>query len=180
MYCKVPFGSCGGTAGAIYAMAGVGEKSCLTSTAPECRNHENAGTVVEMKSGRRLRSIMCVDKAKCCSTSYIKDCTIDNTGCTDDKATGAKMIVEMMQKDVPGWPDSWADKLQPGDIMWIWNGNAECGGLHSALFIGWAKEPGWANVVQGSINIGTFGGSLCVKASCLPNIQPLIRIFRKK
>lgn len=84
-----------------------------------------------------------------------------------------------LMASIPGWPDSWDDLLQPGDIIWTYNANnGACDGLHSMLFEGWASG-GQAQVVQGTAGLKTRAGSVCLRSSCATMV-PLIWIWRPK
>jgi hypothetical protein len=173
MKCGVHFGSCGGTAGAIYALAGVGDPKCLNSDG-ECRNHEKAKIVVGIPSGAPLRKVLCSHKERCCK--QYKACNIDNTGCVEDKSAAIQKVSADLANKHPGYPDSWANQLQPGDIIWVYNANADCGGQHSAMFMGW--QGNYAQVIQGAWAHNAYGGRICVKKGCGASQQAITQIFR--
>ena len=172
--CSVHFGSCGQTAGAIYALAGVGDSSCLEKD-KGCSNHERAEHVLGLSSSAPLRKVLCSHKEKCCQ--QYKDCKIDNAGCTEDQGEAIRRVAADMKIKYPGYPDAWAAKLRPGDIIWVYNANSDCGGQHSAMFIGWGTG-GKANVIQGAWGHNAKGGSICVKSSCGTAQQAMTQILR--
>ncbi len=68
-----------------------------------------------------------------------------------------------------GWPDAWADQLQPGDTFYVFNAQSSGAGQHSAIFMGWLGG-GFAEVVQGGLGSRgaspVRGGRICLKEAC--------------
>lgn len=173
--CGIHFGSCGATAGAIYAIAGVGDPSCLTKSAKGCHNHEKSKIVKGIPSSAPLRKVLCSHKEKCC-TQY-KVCNIDNSGCVENRGAAMQKVAADLSAKYPGWPDAWADEIKPGDILWVYNGNSDCGGQHSAMVVGWATG-GRVQVIQGQWGKNPWMGTICVRKSCGASQQPITQIFR--
>ncbi len=65
-----------------------------------------------------------------------------------------------------GYPDSWADELQAGDSIVIFNANSSTRGGHAVIFMGWTSRAGVASVVQGSPGKVVKRGTVCLKSTC--------------
>lgn len=176
--CGVHMNSCGSGAGAILSIAGVGH-------GPGCID-ESAGHSCWAQEGSGMRTVSVVPntsiqyarKAKCGSTD--PKCP-DNPDCNASGPAAVALVRRQVQSAVPGYPDSFANKLQPGDIMWTYNANASCGGFHSSIFIGWAAN-GKAQVVQTSDGRPVGSGETCISTRCNggTNYTPPMWIFRAR
>ncbi|HSR89288.1 MAG TPA: hypothetical protein VLK22_02705 [Candidatus Udaeobacter sp.] len=159
--CGIAMGSCGRTAGEIYNLAGVitaayPNSSCLLT------NHG-----CEPQGDKEVHSL---------PRAIILNSLVTHTDGTIVPITDVQKLV--FGENIPGWPDAWADQLQPGDAIWVYNGNA-FGGNHTAIFVGWGSG-GNAQVIQGSAGLATFRGSLCIKKECGDKMLPIIKTFRPK
>lgn len=105
-----------------------------------------------------------MDGLKC--ETYSRDCT----------QGAARQVYDRMQAEVSGWPRSWTNELQPGDVLTIYNANSAIGGLHRMVFMGWDGS-GKANVVDGAYSRFVRGHLSCINDDC-PNPWPVIRVFR--
>lgn len=148
--CGIHMGSCGKTAQLINTAAGL-------SAVGNIKHHED-----ESRIGGQLRADMLAHK---CS-SYTAQCT---RGAQD-------FIYDKMRAAIPGWPDSWANDLQPGDKLTLYNANSDGLGFHSALFIGWGSN-GEANIVQGQWTCLVNSTTVCLRSSCAKH-GVLVRVFK--
>ncbi len=90
--------------------------------------------------------------------------------------TAKDYIYGRMAATIPGWPDSWANELQPGDKLTVYNGNSDGLGFHSVLFNGWGSD-GKANIIQGQWTCLVNSSTLCLKSSCGKH-DVLVRVFK--
>lgn len=82
-------------------------------------------------------------------------------------STQIRAVYERLRSEVGGgYPDTWADELQPGDSAVIFNANSSTRGGHAIIFMGWTARDGVANVVQGSPGKVVKRGTVCLKSSC--------------
>jgi hypothetical protein len=109
------------------------------------------------KSGRE--DVPCLDSAR-----------------TMPASTKKSEVYDKFKSEISGWPDSWADELQPGDSFAVFNGNSDPPGNHTAIFMGWISE-GRAKVIQGAWGRLVNEGSICIKSTC-SSPSPLVRTFR--
>jgi len=200
--CDVHLGSCGRTAGAINALAGVGKSAeCLLEKYPgsDDRNNCNDGS-----KGRQLFAISKTQRlfmyALRCDTNGSSDwpqCSFEgpwtqaNAKCTrrdcvNSGAAARQAFIDFMVGEVRAgrlasdWPHNWADQLQPGDRLVIYNGNPDLVGAHAIIFMGWAADGVSAQVVQGSYGQPTKGGTWCIRdiAKCGKRFVPLTNGWR--
>jgi len=89
-----------------------------------------------------------------------------------------RKVYERLSSEIGGgYPDAWADELQPGDSIVIFNANSSIRGSHAAIFMGWSSRNGVANVIQGSPGKVVKRGTICLKSACgLP--FPLTSTFK--
>jgi hypothetical protein len=95
--------------------------------------------------------------------------TINCDGSIPNCSHGAqvRMAYERLRVEVGGgYPDTWAEELQIGDSMTIFNANSSVRGGHAAIFMGWTARDGVANVIQGSPGKVVKRGTLCLKSTC--------------
>jgi len=98
---------------------------------------------------------------------YLKTMNCDGSIPDCKAATQIRIVYEKLKNEVGGgYPDSWADELQPGDSLIIFNANSSGRGGHAAIFMGWSSRAGVANVVQGSPGKIVKRGTLCLKSTC--------------
>lgn len=173
--CKTNLGFCGKTAGTLWTLAGVGDPSCLYGAKSICVPHEKSATRTVIKSlsytvkAAQIRGLRC-DSDKECKPYLLKDC-VEGRGAAMARA---KPII--VGASGSGYPDSWADLLQPGDIIFIYTANESCTGEHASVFLGWSGN-GRARVIQGDVRNGTRFATYCLKTSC-GNYYPLTLIAR--
>jgi hypothetical protein len=146
--CGVNFGYCGLTADTIYKLA--------------------ANTSIYSKG-----SVKTISKEQ---TNYLATmkCQSD-TGC-NYKEKISQVFQKLSSEIGNGWPDSWANKLKPGDVIVIFNANsADTYGTHSAIFMGWTGG-GMAQIIEGGTPKGYASqGSVCLKSGC-SDPKSLVRI----
>jgi hypothetical protein len=104
-----------------------------------------------------------MDEHKC--ASYSRECT----------RAAMATIFEQARSLEPGWPDSYVQDLEPGDRVAIYNANSGPWGLHTIIFMGWARN-GVANVVQGAYTRQVRTGTVCLTSAC-SNPAPVFRTF---
>ncbi len=173
--CKKNLGFCGKTAGTLWTLAGVGDQSCLFGAKTICLPHEKSKTSTAIKSlsyrikASELRGLRC-DSDKDCK-AYIKADCVEGRG-----AAIARAKPVIIAAGGSGYPNSWADLLQPGDIIFIYTGNSSCTGEHASVFLGWSGN-GLARVIQGDVRAGTKFATYCLKTTC-GNYYPLTLIAR--
>lgn len=135
------------------------------------RTVETINEVVSVSGrGRRRQTIsndqmLFLDTIKCASGT--------GSACTRPAKAQA---YERLRSEIPGYPDSWANELQPGDAITVFNANSGPYGLHAAIFMGWASG-GRANVVQGMWGREARTGTICLKSQCSA-VTPLVRTFQ--
>lgn len=180
--CGIAMGNCGRTAGDIYTLAGIRTKSypdtsCLLQKA--------------VKKTKTTKA-----KSAGCGTHFNKEVHhipsmyIDLPGKEPalvsqnlPVATVAKTLFADPTLKKAGWPDSWAKELQPGDAIWVYNGNSS-GGNHSAIFTGWKngsyeKSKGNAQVIQGRSGYVTKRGyPICITTACGDKMKPLVKTMK--
>jgi hypothetical protein len=179
--CGVHMNSCGSGAGAILSIAGVGTgPSCIDQPGGHsCWAQEGPGTTTP-RGGSVPRALFFDVQTSKCGTK-------DGTACgaPDCATTGPAAVARarrVLQAGIPGYPDSFANLLQPGDILWVYNANGSgCTGLHSVVFMGWASN-GKAQVVQGQDGRVMRAGQTCISSRCNGgnNYTPPIRIYRAR
>ena len=176
--CQVTFDACGATAGAIWALAGVGTRgpACLDAAGHGCWTQEQNGryTLRELPRSiaRPALAFRCPGREPCQGISY--------EGCMNSTPDAVAHFREVARSStearMQGYPDSWANLLQPGDIFHVYNGNDSCGANHAMIFVGWTAS-GRAQVIQGAYGRVAWASTVCVKAAC-GNYSPITRIFR--
>lgn len=200
--CDVHLGSCGRTAGAISALAGVGKNTeCLLEKYPgsDDRNNCNDGS-----KGRQLfattktqRMFMYALRCDTSGSSEWPQCDFQGPwtksnakcvrrDCVNGGAAARQAFIDFMKSEVAAgrlasnWPHNWADQLQPGDRLVIYNGNPDLVGAHAIIFMGWAADGVSAQVVQGSYGQPTKGGTWCIRdiAKCGKRFVPLTNGWR--
>lgn len=179
--CNVNWGSCGNTAGTITALAGVGTVSCLDSKDGNCNDYGKGRQLFSISSEQRkfLFGWRCgVEKEYPGKARPAGECV--NTSSEARTKVRDFMNAEKAAGRLPkDWPDSWANKLQPGDRIVIYNGNEDLVGSHAVIFMGWAPG-GKMQVVQGGGGgkgaeaSRARGGTWCVKSECGSKLVPLI------
>lgn len=166
--CGVHLGSCGRTAGTIYALAGLGDPTCLKGGA----SYPTGCIAVKGKtiSGIPYSERRWLANVRCGADDPLSPCA--NSG-----KEARQIVYNKYKEEMPtDWPDSWANNLQPGDYIIVYNGNSSPLGTHAALFVGWASG-GRAQVIQGSWGKIVSMGTVCIKSSCSPP-ESLIEVTR--
>ncbi len=197
--CKVFFGSCGRSAGAIYALAGVGDEDdpAPTTTDTTCLFSSDGcnldlrkrrvpdtdeGMYLRAENSRRIRGRNCSAP----TSSRRRDCF-------DSAPQAKRQVASEISRSLVGYPNRWANHLQPGDWLYIYNGNSTPIGSHSIIFLGWENEAqGQAWIFEG--NPRSWLGSshtpvserlaetrvrlnrACLKAEC-GNYYPIVQVY---
>lgn len=162
--CGVHFGSCGRTAGTIYALAGLSSDACLNESKGCWTKGKNVIFSLRYNDRKWLKDVYC------------KSDTPLST-CANNRKEAKAIVYNKLKKEMPpGWPDSWANALQPGDYIIFYNGNSSPRGTHATLFVGWASN-GKAQVIQGSWGKRVKMGTACIKSNC-PSPAALIEATR--
>jgi hypothetical protein len=183
--CNVNLGSCGDTAGAITALAGIGKTSCLN----------NGGQCGDDGHGKQLFGL----KGKHHFYLFGWNCGINwereykeyiQYKRDDCKKTQKEALAEvrryLLEQEAAGnldkgWPDVWANKLKAGDRIHVYNGNNDLTGSHAAIVVGWTTDGNSVQVVQGggggsgAENDRSRGGTLCIKRACEDKMLPLVK-----
>jgi hypothetical protein len=199
--CNVHLGSCGRTAGAINALAGVGGTECLLEKFPgnhdrnNCNDHSKGRELFRVKGEQRLfmYALRCDTEgaAQWQQCSFSGPWPKSNSKCVRQDCVASGVAARnrfrdyMFQQAAAGtggipkdWPDAWANQLLPGDRLVIYNGNNDLVGAHAIIFMGWAKDGKSAQVVQGSAGQPTKGGTWCIKKACGDRLYPLTNAWR--
>ena len=95
--------------------------------------------------------------------------------CSETKKGAKQALYNKLKEDISGYPDSWADKLQPGDWLIFYNGNSSFTAAHSVIFLGWGSG-GRAQTIQSSYKGNPKRSSYCIRSECA-HPQPIMRIF---
>jgi len=155
--CKVFFGSCGRSAGAIYALAGIGddddpaptlrESNCMFSD-DGCNLDIRKRRVPDTDEGMYLRgSLSNVIIGQNCEAPA--DAMRRN--CFDSSGQATNHVRQETSRVLQNYPNRWSDYLEPGDWLYIYNGNTTSIGSHSIIFLGWENEAeGWAYIFEGN------------------------------
>lgn len=165
--CGVHFGACITTAETINGAAGVNGLGRQTSG-------------LDTTQGRWLVSLNCRAKLLTLSgCAGAENINIPNCQPGQKCAAAARaMAIQKFRTEIPGWPDSFVNQLEPGDVFWVYYANNALAGQHTAIFMGW--EGNKAKVVQGAYQQLVNEGSICIKNGCGANIYPVTRIFKIK
>lgn len=168
--CKVYLGHCGQTAGTMWALAGVGDGSCLDpknkkicdySTMPRTEKSFPLKYMVSLRDTRcDHQACGCYNQKAPCDT-FIPDCVKDQSAAM--KKANEFVAAGIQNNEIKDYPDSWLTQLKPGDLIQVYNGNQSCGGGHSTVFLGW-DHPGVAKVITGQIGEVTSIGMECLSA----------------
>ncbi len=173
--CDVRFGSCGKTIETIAALAGTGNQSCLTQ-GDTCRTYEGLmpqAHQIPLQDILQLSGFVCGEG---CGGNWVAD----NADCEQKFSETAisKAAQLLIKSQGADYPDNWVNDLQPGDVIWYYNANSSCGGLHSVIFLGQASN-GLSQVISGSMNRNAKGHTACLSTSCA-NMRPIVRVFRAR
>lgn len=186
--CNVSFGSCGRTAGNIYTLAGVvtgdaPDKSCLYGQGPG--KHKTCETYFAHQVFSVPKEfIKSVSKYQCIKEDKQNAGLANQPGCSNERsaaiALAKKDLSTIMSRIDKGWPNVWANQLEPGDAMWTYNGNTG-NGVHTTIFVGWKdKNKGIAQTIDGSSGKPTHPGAPCIKTICGEKMIPILKIFKAK
>jgi len=144
--CGVHFGSCGKTVKTINALAGI----------------KGRGQKTHSISNAQMNYLDTIN----CEKGSPKSCY----------SNAKKTAYDKFKNEISGnWPDSWANELQPGDAITVFNANSSEWGTHAAIFMGWQGSK--AKVIQGSYKKIVKEGTICIKSGCAQP-QPLVRTFK--
>lgn len=181
--CQITMDACGNTAGAIWAMAGVGPlgADCINSSEiKSCWTQSRSGVTIFHSSseGVRTGTIRCIEAAgnRCSPTTNYEGCL----NSTPEAIASVKRQLETSTRPgLRGYPDTIVDRLQVGDIFEVYNGNQSCGSSHALIFVGWATANGRARVVNGQYGSVAWSSTVCLKRAC-GNYEPVTRIYRPR
>lgn len=162
--CGVHFGACGRTAGTINVLAGVGGSECL-SASKGCWNWGKQQHAVSKEQIKYFETVRCTKHNEGSS-----DCVSSNREAT------AKVYEKLKGEMDAGWPDTWANELEAGDTIIVYNGNSSRFGTHAAIFVGWASG-GKAQIIQGAYKKTVWEGTICIKSECSRPV-PLIKTYK--
>jgi len=193
--CQATLGSCGRTAATIWTLAGVGDSSCLESANANCSGAQNSGTQMNGISTQQRLQIYGLNcnynpppaepRAGASTTARARyeralaanqalHSRYDRSDCAPNSAGARAKFKAYMEAEAAAgrlrdnWPDGWADKLQPGDYVIVYNGNADLVGAHAVIFMGW-KNRNYADIVQGNAPppfTTRSRNGLCLRAAC--------------
>lgn len=178
--CGVQYGSCGNTAGTIQALAGFGNTGCLNESLGACNgNHAKAVFDISAAQRKELYGQRCTMTPTNLRDKYLR------ADCVNSSTEARKRLLGYFKKEaaegrLEGWPDQWADKLQPGDYVVLYNGNPDLIGAHAVTFLGWAADGKKMQVVQGSAGKDTWNGTICVRSACGDAQVPLLYAWSPK
>ncbi len=205
--CQVRMGSCGTTAGSIWTIAGIGKDELgkmSHGTYGTTRWGSPAKTyVIPTKISLQSLAIPC--GAECPDSEQMRklcngNCDLEDAkepppknkdgttrqaqvvrrNCAKPGAEAKQRLREIIEEDpsMKGWPDSWTNQLEIGDVIVVYNGNSSCGSAHAQVFLGWASE-GKARLANGQWKGPLWFSTECLKRSC-GNFAIVINIFKPK
>ncbi|MFH2136325.1 MAG: pilin [Patescibacteria group bacterium] len=159
--CCVVFGSCGESNLRINYLAGVPQ-------AVAGQRGKNIDEELKNNLGTSTRGIVRHSVYTYSSLWEYLDTMNCDGSITDCKpAEQIRKVYEKLRSGIGGgYPDSWADELQPGDSIVVFNANSSARGGHAMIFMGWTSRAGVANVIQGSPGLVVKRATLCLKNSC--------------
>lgn len=167
-------GSCGATVQTINQVAGLRSLGTVVGSGAAAR--EVRGEIDTLMRGFSAR----------CNALTV---SAERAAC---KAEAIDTVDARLRRSIPGYPDSWVNDLQPGDILYVFNVNNGAQGQHSVMFMGWQGSRGEAKVVQGGrFEEGVYVRTdppVCIKAICTLNrarggtggrgYYPVTKVFR--
>jgi hypothetical protein len=198
--CLVNYGSCGSHASTWWAIAGVGPNT-LGANNPEVGGTTAwGGTNHEPPTKIALQTLGVACGTECAGSQFAKEncpegrCTSRTAKGSDGKPTtyykvvndcfgksGATDEVRKLMEGPggpPGWPDSWTSKLEVGDYIWVYNGNASCGATHAEIFLGWTGG-GKGMVAAGQATGPQWEYAPCLMRAC-GKFDIVTRIFKPR
>lgn len=160
--CTIHLGSCGSTARNIFKLAGL--KGTTGNNEFKVHVFEKSDLVKE------AMKVLCY---KGCGAAKEAQAP---AGCKHDVNDATNKMREMVKAQ----QDQNADKIKPGDWLWIFNGNSSCSGQHSFIFIKWdEKDPNKAHIVDGSWGKYVKTRTVCLRTKCSGGkFAPITRIMR--
>ena len=172
--CGIHLGSCGRTVGIINALAGVDGKnidSCLPNPySDNCSNGHETNSI----SSARIRMEDIADM-HCYPADRNGNYPANNPpGCLSGSESIGAVYQRLNGSMSTEWPNSWADTVQPGDIVNMYIGNSDRWGLHVAVFMGWDGD--WAKLIEGGVGCYVKEGRRCLKEGCNPPLS-IVRTF---
>lgn len=164
--CRIYFGNCGRSAGALYALAGIG-----TQAEPAPTEEGDTGCLfsgngcgdmrIPIKRAGEENELLTLSSRQESLITRGRNCDSPPQARREDCIRGSDSLVlmqvrnELIQSMVrtgrPNYPSHWAELLEPGDWLYIYLGNSTAIGAHSVVFLGWENEAiGSAWVYEGS------------------------------
>jgi hypothetical protein len=192
--CKIYFGSCGRSASSMYALAGIGDRrnNPPTENSSGCLYEDPMGCnlLLPVKRAEESNDLMgirndSIVKGWFCDAPL----TIRQRNCVQPGMTNAAInnVYQTLERNVPEWPNRWADHFEPGDWLYIYVGNSTPTGAHSIIFLGWQdEEAGRAWIFEGRADEwppdgykGVRLNTMCLKSQCRPQnvVYPIIKVF---
>jgi hypothetical protein len=196
--CKVFFGSCGRSAGAIYGLAGISDRDDPAPTATSlgcmfsddgCNLDIRKRLVPNTDEGMYLTGTLstAIRGRNCASPLDVRD---------GDCFTSGSQATQRVRTEISGalqnYPNRWTDFLEPGDWLYIYNGNSTSIGSHSVIFLGWQNDEGQAWIFEGNPRSWLAEGQgsdlerlretrvrlhhICIKAEC-GNYYPVVQVY---
>ncbi len=101
--------------------------------------------------------------------------------CGSDMSSAISRVRNHLIGNLNNYPNGFADRLAPGDWVYVYSGNTECDGMHSMIFLGWHEnKKGVAWILDGSIKQNPQIRERCLKneGSCTGRYSPITRIMR--
>ena len=170
--CGINLGSCGTSAATLKGLAmGANMATCTSVSAHwgECYGAEK--NYIGKEAQTEIMTYRCLDNGPATS------------GCTTDSKEAAKKAYDYLKaKNIAGWPDTWADSLVPGDVVFVYNGNGSGpgqAGTHSAIVSGKSADGKSIEVIHGSAKRAVKISSICVKSTC-DSPEALVRVFHSQ
>ena len=168
--CGVHFGSCGRTAStlAVLATEGAGAE-CLQ---PDYTGNRGLGCMDQYDS----TSVFSAGGADTLMRGRSCNQARATASCYQDRNEAISTLFDHFQNAISGYPETYTDRLQPGDIITIYNANSDAQGGHRAVFMGWAGN-GQAQFLNGAYGRVPYATDTCITTRC-GRPAPVIRAQR--
>lgn len=197
--CKIFFGSCGRSAGAVYALAGISDRDdpAPTATSTGCMFSDD-GCNLDIQKRRVPDSDEGMYLSGTLSTAIRgRNCNAPSDVRRRDCFTSGSQATGQVRTEISGtlqnYPNRWTDFLEAGDWLYIYNGNSTSIGSHSVIFLGWENEAdGQAWIFEGNPRSWLPEGrgsdlerlretrvrlnTTCIKAEC-GNYYPVVQVY---
>ncbi|MDF1497603.1 MAG: hypothetical protein P1P90_06165 [Patescibacteria group bacterium] len=147
-----------------YGRRCVGGEKCLEHADAAMRGNEKRNIAPNPESAARWQS-------------YFRS----SDQCGGSMSAAIALVRDHLAGSLPNYPNDFADRLEPGDWVYIYAGNTECDGMHSMIFLGWHEsKKGVAWILDGSIKQNPKIRERCLKneGSCAGRYSPITRIMR--